>query len=434
VKLTFTDAIGNTTTSTLSFTTVNYLYLPGSAALPASSFDLSQANVGFLVNASQVTSGQPNRMYWADEQLMGLHGTNHIDFATLLTTNGEVQFGDVVDFANTGAGGQFPNNLDWVGLGIPGVGLANDDNSAAAFATYLYFPAAGTYIMGANSDDGLRVTFARNSHDLLGTRLPNMFADFGRGIGSDQNTCAIIVTNAGYYGFRLLWENGGGGSAVEWYMKSTPAGTGTNVLINDIGANPDHAVKAYQVSSAAPPYVSYAEPPLDDNQFYAGTTIKYQLSDASTTVTSGSVVLKLNGVQQSPTIAKVGGVTTITLPAPASFWPAGTNAVELSFKDSANTNYDYQYSFVVPTYATLDPSQSVALGSQDVTKPGFVLTTTHLLLHAASYTGSQGTPNQSDVANAEIAGLFYPTYGVNGSTSPSTEAWATSRITTRCRG
>jgi hypothetical protein len=293
---------------------------------------------------------------------------------------------------------------------------------ALAFTTYLYFPTPGTYVMGFNSDDSSRVTMARNSHDLLGTEIPGLHAEGGRGIGSLQNVGAIIVTNAGYYGFRLLYENGGGGAGVEWYFTSTPAGT-TNVLINDLNQNPQYAVRAFQVSSAAPPYVSYAEPPLDDDLVPANATIQYKISDAGTTVVPGSVALKINGAVQSPALTTGGGVTSLSLPAPATLWPVGTNNIELSFKDSAGATNDYRYSFVVPAYATLDPSQSVPLGSQDATKPGFVLTTTHLLLHAASYTGSQGTPNQSDVANAEIAGLFYPTYGVNGSTAPGPSPW-----------
>ena len=420
VVLNWSDAGGNTQSQSAAFSTLNYIFLPGADAVPSASIDTTA--VGFLVKASQIASGQPNRMYWTDEQLMGLHGTNWIDFSSLSTTNGEIIYGDVMDFANAGAGGQFPNNNDWSTFNIPAAGLANDNNSALSVSTYLYFPTPGTYVIGGNSDDGLRVTFAKNSHDLLGTRVPGLFADVGRGIGALQNIGAVIVTNAGYYGFRLLWENGGGGSAIEWYTTSTPAGI-TNVLINDVAGNPDTAVKAYWYSSGAPPYISYAEPPLDDNQVSPDTTLTYKISDASTTVTSGSVSLKLDGTAQAPTVSTAAGVTSVSLPAPAALWPIGTHNVDLSFKDSAGTNYDYQYSFVVPPYATLDQSQSVPLGSQDSTKPGFVLTTTHLLLHDTNYTGAAGTPNQSDVANAEIAGLFYPTFGNNGSTAPGPSPW-----------
>jgi len=421
VIVNWSDAGGNTQSQSAAFSTLNWVTLPAADAVPASSIDLNAP--GFLVQAYQTASGQPNRMYWTDEQLMGLHGTNWLDFSTLTTTNGEIVYGDVIDFANAGAGGQFPNNNDWTTFNIPGAGLANDDNSSIAVSTYLYFPAPGTYILGGNSDDGLRVTFAKNSHDLLGTRVPGLFADVGRGIGSLQNLGAVIVTNAGYYGFRLLWENGGGGSAIEWYTTSTPAGV-TNVLINDVGGNPDTAIKAYWYSSAAPPYISYAEPPLDDDQVFPSQALKYKISDASTTVAAGTVALKVNGAAQSPTVSTASGVTTVSLPAPTTFWPTGTNSVELSFKDSAGTNYDYKYNFIVPAYAssTLNVTQSVPLGSQDSTKPGFVLQTAQIDYTAAGDSGD-GSPNQSDYANALIAGLWFPTYGSNASSVKAATTW-----------
>ena len=418
----WTDAAGNTLTQQSSFTTAQWTIVPASDAVPAASIDKTVP--GFLIQPHQVGGGEPNRMYWADEQLMGLHGTNHIDFSTLLNTNGQVQFSDVIDFANTGAGGQFGVDNSWDQLGIPAPDLSNDNNSAIAVTAYLYFPAAGTYVMGGNSDDGLRVTFAKNSHDLLGTPVAGLLFNDGRGVGSLQNLGALIVTNPGYYGFRLLWENGGGGSAVEWYMTQTPAGV-TNVLINDVNNNPQTAIQAYQFSSAAPPYVSFAEPPLNDDSVPANQTLKYQLTDASTTVNSGSVVLKVNGTTQSPTVSPGSGVTTITQTAPASLWSQGTNTVELSFKDSAGTNYDYVYAFVVPPYVTLDPSLSVPLGSQNTSQPGFVLHVTQMDFGQTGDT-SFGSPNQIDSANAMLAGLYFPWYGsnaVNTAGSVSSNQW-----------
>jgi hypothetical protein len=299
----------------------------------------------------QLASGEPNRMYWADEELLGLHGTNLITCAIEFCPVADITWNDLIDFGNsTGTSGQFPYDRGWGALGIPSLQLPNDDNSAAWFAAYLYFPTAGLYVMGLNSDDYSRVTYAQNSHDLLGTEVPGLNSDShngGRAIGADQNVGAIVVTNAGYYGFRMLYENGTGGSAVEWYFKATPAGT-TNVLINDTLNHPNTTVKAYQVSSAAPPYVSFAEPPLDDDQVGPGDDLKWQLTDGATTVNSGSVVLKLNGVAQAPVITNSNGVTTILLPhTPGQPRAPGTNVVDLIFQDSAGTNYAYNYSFVV---------------------------------------------------------------------------------------
>jgi hypothetical protein len=124
------------------------------------------------------------------------------------------------------------------------------------------------------------------------------------------------------------------------------------------------------------------------------------------------VVLAVNGTPQSPTVTASGGVTTITQPAPAALWPLGSNYVQLSFKDSGNTTYNYAYSFVVPPYATLDPNGSVPLGKQDATKPGFEVNVVQIDF-AQVNDASDGAPNQSDYANAAVAGLWFPWYGSN---------------------
>ncbi len=86
--------------------------------------------------------------------------------------------------------------------------------------------------------------------------------------------------------------------------------------------------------------------------------------------------------------------------------------VELSFKDSAGTNYDYQYTFSVLPYVTLDPSLSVPLGSQDTTQPGFVLHVSQMDFGQTGQTGF-GQPNQVDGNIALLAGTWFPWYGHN---------------------
>lgn len=217
VAVTWQTALGQTlsVSPAPSFTTMNWTVLSASLAVPASSIDLNQQ--GFRVVSHQTTQVQPNRMYWADQQLEGLHGTNYIDYAMLNPVNGEIPWTDLIDFGNSGgASGQFTPDREWSYFGIPGTGLTVDDNAAVAVMTYLYLDKAGTYIMGGNSDDSLRVTVAKNAHDLLGSRVQGLFADTGRGISNDENVGALIVDTPGYYGFRLLFENGNGGCALEW--------------------------------------------------------------------------------------------------------------------------------------------------------------------------------------------------------------------------
>jgi hypothetical protein len=424
--ITFSDAIGNVQTSTIGFTVLPWTILPAAMAVPDASVDTGFLNSGVAIKAHQSLVGNATRNYWSDEQLMGLHGTNIIDFTSVNNydpTTGNIGWNGVVNFNKdvTAGSGEFPttgpdgNPILFDALGIAGVNAPTNglyNNIVVSYSTYIHFPTAGTYVMGGNSDDGLRVTFAKNAQDLLGSEIPGLNADTGRGIGRDQNVGAVIIPQAGYYGCRLLYYNGGGGAGIEWYLKANPA-TNANILINDVLNYPvPQTVATYQVSSAAPPYVSYAEPPLDDNQVRADATLKYQLTDASTTVNSGTVVLKINGTTQSPTVSNSGGVTTITQPPPAALWTQGTNTVELSFKDSANTSYDYNYIFVVQSFVTLDPSMSVALGKQDSTKPGFVLHVVQFDFGQVGQTGF-GMPNQSDNAIGAVAGLFFPYFGSN---------------------
>ena len=406
VVITYSDAAGNTLTSTVAFTTTPWTTLPASAAV--ASVDTTKS--GFIIRPHQTLQGEPNRMFWADEQLMGLRGNNEIDFTPLPAVNGAIPWASgPVDFDNGQSAGQFPNNIDWGNFGIPSpaYAAATDPtaNIAAEVTAYLYFPTPGLYVMGGNSDDGLRVTFAKNSRDLLGTRANGLFADVGRGIASDQNVGALLVTNAGYYGFRMLFENGGGGAGLEWYFKSTPGAGSTNILINDTLNNASQTVLAYQSSAVAPPYVSFAEPPLDDDQVNPDTDYKWQITDGATTVNSGSVVLKINGVQQTVTPSSSGGVTTISLPhTPGQPHPAGTNTVELSFKDSANANYDYNYSFVIGGFTTLPASAAAKVGDVDTTKPGF-----NMRIVQVDQQGGNALVNREHVAEQVLAGLYGPT-------------------------
>jgi hypothetical protein len=406
VVINWTDGAGITQNQLAGFTVVNWLTVPASAAV--TSVDTTQP--GFLVAPSQIDGSEPNRLYWAEEQLMGLRGSNHVDLSIFSTTNNEIEYNDLVDFSHNSAG-QFSFNQDFAAFGLPAADLGpNPNNAAVAIMTYLYFPAPGMYVFGGNSDDGLRLTFAQNSHDVLGTRVPGMFADVGRGISPLQNIGAVVITNAGYYGFRLLYENGGGGAGLELYTTQTPS-TVTNILVNDVNnASPNQVVAAYMFAGTAP-YVSYAEPPLDDDQVAPSTDYTWKITDGATTVKNGSVVLKLNGVQQSPSLSTAGGVTTLVVAhTPGSPWPAGTNVVDLSFQDSANKTYAYNYSFIIPAYASLPASAATPASSVDQTKPGFNMT-----MYKVDQEGGQSSANRFHAAEQMLAGLWGPNVATGSS-------------------
>lgn len=370
VAITWQTTLGQTLNGQNAFNVPGYLILPPSYSVPSASVDLSKP--GFIVTPWQNSAAEPNRNYWADQQQQGDQGTNEIDFTSAPITaeaNGYV-WDYAIDFANAGAGGQFPLDQPWSDLGIPAPTQVNDNNSSGAWTTFLYFPVAGLYYMGMNSDDGCRLTFSRNAKDKLGTGLaPELSFDGGRGIGNFENVGIVYVSQPGYYGSRLLWYNGGGGSGIEFYTTQTPLYGVTNVLVND--TNNPVSLRCFRASSAAPAYVGYAQPPLDDDQVLANQTLHYLITDDGTTVSPAGVSLTVNGTLRAPVVTKPGGtnVTDVSLNPGLTPWPIGTNTVSLAYTDSAGSNNVHNYYFVVQNYATLNTNTWTALGSGF--NPGF---------------------------------------------------------------
>ncbi len=68
-----------------------------------------------------------------------------------------------------------------------------------------------------------------------------VFGSFDAGRGAADTIFPVTVTSPGYYPFRLLYENGGGGANCEWFTQ-LPDGT-TDILIND--STTPGAIKAY---------------------------------------------------------------------------------------------------------------------------------------------------------------------------------------------
>ena len=90
-------------------------------------------------------------------------------------------------------------------------------------------------------------------------RIPHDFIHdlSGHVLGEDRPQLATLLSFS-----EVL--NGGGGCNVEWYTKMTPAGV-TNVLVND---SIPGGVKAYRLSAVNRAYVSYANPPRNDDQVF----------------------------------------------------------------------------------------------------------------------------------------------------------------------
>jgi hypothetical protein len=401
-----------------TFTIIPWTTLPESYAVTG----VDTARPGFIVQPIQTTAGNPNRLYWTDEQLLGLHGPSLLDLTSVsgVTNANYVAWNDVIDFANDltpGANGQFFHDTDWAYVGIPSGTDPAQNNSSMAVMAYAYFPTAGTYVFGGNSDDGIRLTFAPNSHSLIGLEVPGMTADVGRGIAKSQNSGGVIVTKPGYYGFRYLFENGGGGCNVEFYTSLTPASS-TPLLVND--STNANSLKVYMLSTAAPPYVSDANPTMNNDTVWPNADLTYKLTDSATTVDLTKVTLTVDDVGQAPNVSKAGNVTTVSLAHTGPLWASGsTHTVVLGYQDNLGTNYTASYTFKVLTYIPV-PNIGVALGKEDATKPGFVMN-----IRAAD-AGSSGAGvgtmvNRMHVGEQMLAGLYGPNVAtVSSTTVPET--------------
>lgn len=328
VSVDFKDNAGKAANESWTFTVQNYNIIPASAAVTA---DTSKK--GFLVRTWKST-GEPNTIAWAEEQLAGLHGDNEAD----PTTFTDKQYGNsyfdetgTINYWNTGGQGNFSNN-DASGTGVQNTpGLANDgtndDNYALEVITYLDLP-AGVVKMGVNSDDGFRVySFSGDPRDKFAKNLGQF--DAGRGVA--DTTFQFVVEKAGIYPFRMIYEEGGGDSAVEWF---TLASDNTRHLIND--ANDAKAIKAYRpVAGATPAYISSVTPGVGAQDQDATTKIGAVMVDGSNKISPSSVKMTLDGADLKATATKAGDTTTATVAQISPFVEGSKHTLTLTYSDSS---------------------------------------------------------------------------------------------------
>src|SRR5262249_19078400 len=184
--------------------------------------------------------------------------------------------------------------------------------------------------------------------------------EYDGGRGAADTIFTFHVSQAGLYAARMIWENGGGDSNVEWF---TEKADGTKVLIND---SANGGIKAYRaLTGAGPAYVSSVSPDVNSTTAQPNTAITAQIQDGATAVTASSVNLTVDGVATPAQATKSGSVTTITYTPTSIFTSASTHTASLAYTDdSAKT---VQWSFTIATYVSLPASSKV---TPDTSKPG----------------------------------------------------------------
>ena len=278
--------------------------------------------VGFLIRPYQtdgatVLGQQPNCLAWTEDQLIGLHGPNLADLSGA-TDNGFYAETGVINYsieAGTGTDrGDFPGDLPFPG--IPGT-MGTTGDATMEVLTFLEFPAAGTYQMGVNSDDGFKVTTANNPRDRFATVL----GEFDGARFSADTLFSFTIAQPGFYPFRLIWENGNGELSAgnlgncEWFLVQPDA---TKVLINSGGA----ALKAYYSGPALPPFVSRVVPGINEACVPTNATIEVNITDGSSSIVNPNTIsLSVNGAAVTPTVTKAGPATTVSYTPPGDGWP-----------------------------------------------------------------------------------------------------------------
>jgi hypothetical protein len=113
--------------------------------------------------------------------------------------------------------------------------------------------------LGVNRDDGIQLTIATSEGGrsvVTGPNVQVLSPALTTG-GIDDNNVQVFmpinVPQAGVWPFRLLWFEGNGGAAVEWFQTDKRTGIG---LINDPTVTT--TIRSFRARSAQPPPVTPA--------------------------------------------------------------------------------------------------------------------------------------------------------------------------------
>jgi hypothetical protein len=197
-------------------------------------------------------------------------------------------------------------NLDIANNNMPGAPSSDGstDGQAAEVLTYLNLP-AGVIHMRIDSDDGWRLYAGSNPSDLFGRAVVAEHND-----GTGPVDFAFYVPTAGAYPFRLIWENGTGGSHLIWSYFKTPQAP---VLVNDTANGGIAAFRAVKAGAAANPAIVAATPvPAIHQMERSNTNITVVLLDGANAITDGSVALTVDGKSVSVSKSRSGPYLTIT--------------------------------------------------------------------------------------------------------------------------
>lgn len=333
VTLNYTES-GNSVTRSWSFMVGNYVTLD--AAWRVTNADVSKPGFIWNVFANRDGANTANTVVRAEKDLTlaavdstGASLPNLADPTFQGAANGPAA---PADPANAPLRFEIEStiNLD-ANSNMPG---GKSDGQAAEILTYLDLP-AGVVTMVMSHDDAFSTAAGPNPMDAFGR------VELASDTRATTTSFSFAVKQAGVYPFRTVWENGGGGSVINWYSQKAD---GSLVLINDVA---NGGIAAYRATTApVPPIVRGTSPPPVPRQIDAVSSgITLVLQDGDVAVDDASVSFQLDGSTVLTTATRSGAYLILTTGPLSGFQaPGEAHQGALTFKDAKGTVRSQQWS------------------------------------------------------------------------------------------
>lgn len=358
--ITYADAAGVKYTNSWSYTVANYPTIPASWSLGT----VDTNKPGFRAKVVQMAlhkAPQTSVFYAAERQLAngfidpatgqpfpnlanlkgpiddpGNPGTPIPGTETAPVADSEGYFidPDVINWAENDAGtsnqGDFPNDETTPGITVnydPVTGVAVPRDSYVFSIETILELKAGIYRLGINSDDGCRLTFGKGPGDVTGTQV--FVANADRGPTDSMGDFA--VTADGFYPFRMMWWETGGGSAGEFFLFNYT--TSAKILINTNSAI--QQIMAWRESTNTPPHLTRVLPVVGEPYAFADTDVTFDITERSLPVNASSIKLLVGSTAQTGlVINKTNNITTVVR-------PGSVNNLLASGNNTFTVIYDY---------------------------------------------------------------------------------------------
>ena len=402
LAVTLSDTQGVETTADQTFAVAPYVTLdPSWMAAPAEYDTASPGHQGFIHQmAVGRTPGDANSVWNAFRHLSGgyLDPATGNPYANLVESaggfggvdpDGNFEMPDQIVYfepwininqdvgtgATTQTGSfQAPDYPDNPVPGIPGIPVppaaeGSTDNIVMESYTYLNFDQAPKlYRIGVNSDDGFHVSWGPETRSALfeapaGASVADNAAMYsgGKGVSDIVFDVAVPAGGAGVYRTRLVWWEGTGGAALEFFQVLDD---GSKVLIGDTGGG---SIAAYKPSGAGQPLradvMSAAPWPGQAAVNPQDTQVQIIIADGTTeTVDVNSITLRVNGSERAVTTTRVGDKVRVAASL-EGLLPGGIQVpVELEYTAGGQAR-TASYTFNTIDYPTLPPALGTAIGS-----------------------------------------------------------------------